>query len=144
MVPLAASLTLWSKQCLSKSMCMFDVGPAGSHSFLLFFFPSLPLPPLPLAGMKEHPPIPVTEMADHMERLKANDGLRFSQEYEVRAMHLSVCPSLKLVHVVSERKFLFDTVRMYSKRIMDDLFHRDSSVIFTTLFPIPPGNQHLR
>ncbi|XP_056277772.1 receptor-type tyrosine-protein phosphatase F isoform X11 [Pseudoliparis swirei] len=32
--------------------------------------------------MKEHPPIPVTEMADHMERLKANDGLRFSQEYE--------------------------------------------------------------
>ncbi|XP_056277771.1 receptor-type tyrosine-protein phosphatase F isoform X10 [Pseudoliparis swirei] len=33
-------------------------------------------------GMKEHPPIPVTEMADHMERLKANDGLRFSQEYE--------------------------------------------------------------
>uniref|UniRef100_A0A668A627 Receptor-type tyrosine-protein phosphatase F n=1 Tax=Myripristis murdjan TaxID=586833 RepID=A0A668A627_9TELE len=33
-------------------------------------------------GMREHPPIPVIELADHIERLKANDGLRFSQEYE--------------------------------------------------------------
>ncbi|XP_041134224.1 receptor-type tyrosine-protein phosphatase F-like isoform X6 [Polyodon spathula] len=33
-------------------------------------------------GMREHPPISVTELADHIERLKANDGLRFSQEYE--------------------------------------------------------------
>ncbi|XP_061776860.1 receptor-type tyrosine-protein phosphatase F-like isoform X7 [Nerophis ophidion] len=33
-------------------------------------------------GMREHPPIPVVELADHIERLKANDGLRFSQEYE--------------------------------------------------------------
>ncbi|XP_031720937.1 receptor-type tyrosine-protein phosphatase F isoform X15 [Anarrhichthys ocellatus] len=32
--------------------------------------------------MREHPPIPVIELADHIERLKANDGLRFSQEYE--------------------------------------------------------------
>uniref|UniRef100_W5LJ44 Receptor-type tyrosine-protein phosphatase F n=1 Tax=Astyanax mexicanus TaxID=7994 RepID=W5LJ44_ASTMX len=33
-------------------------------------------------GMREHPPIPVSDLADHIERLKANDGLRFSQEYE--------------------------------------------------------------
>uniref|UniRef100_A0A8C5NH59 Receptor-type tyrosine-protein phosphatase F n=1 Tax=Gouania willdenowi TaxID=441366 RepID=A0A8C5NH59_GOUWI len=33
-------------------------------------------------GMREHPPIPVVDLADHIERLKANDGLRFSQEYE--------------------------------------------------------------
>uniref|UniRef100_A0A673B9H1 Receptor-type tyrosine-protein phosphatase F n=1 Tax=Sphaeramia orbicularis TaxID=375764 RepID=A0A673B9H1_9TELE len=33
-------------------------------------------------GMREHPPIPVADLADHIERLKANDGLRFSQEYE--------------------------------------------------------------
>ncbi|XP_030647918.1 protein tyrosine phosphatase receptor type Fa isoform X1 [Chanos chanos] len=33
-------------------------------------------------GMREHPPISVSELADHIERLKANDGLRFSQEYE--------------------------------------------------------------
>uniref|UniRef100_A0A3B1IUI9 Receptor-type tyrosine-protein phosphatase F n=1 Tax=Astyanax mexicanus TaxID=7994 RepID=A0A3B1IUI9_ASTMX len=32
--------------------------------------------------MREHPPIPVCDLADHIERLKANDGLRFSQEYE--------------------------------------------------------------
>ncbi|XP_074545336.1 receptor-type tyrosine-protein phosphatase F isoform X18 [Halichoeres trimaculatus] len=32
--------------------------------------------------MREHPPIPVVDLADHIERLKANDGLRFSQEYE--------------------------------------------------------------
>uniref|UniRef100_A0A8C2PRZ4 Receptor-type tyrosine-protein phosphatase S n=1 Tax=Cyprinus carpio TaxID=7962 RepID=A0A8C2PRZ4_CYPCA len=29
-----------------------------------------------------HPPIPVMELADHIERLKANDNLKFSQEYE--------------------------------------------------------------
>ncbi|XP_065810392.1 receptor-type tyrosine-protein phosphatase F isoform X14 [Labrus bergylta] len=33
-------------------------------------------------GMREHPPIPVVDLSDHIERLKANDGLRFSQEYE--------------------------------------------------------------
>ncbi|XP_076004388.1 receptor-type tyrosine-protein phosphatase F isoform X1 [Genypterus blacodes] len=33
-------------------------------------------------GMREHPPITVADLADHIERLKANDGLRFSQEYE--------------------------------------------------------------
>lgn len=45
-----------------------------------------PLPPsllVSLAGMRDHPPIPVTELADNIERLKANDGLKFSQEYEV-------------------------------------------------------------
>uniref|UniRef100_A0A673JGT6 Receptor-type tyrosine-protein phosphatase F n=1 Tax=Sinocyclocheilus rhinocerous TaxID=307959 RepID=A0A673JGT6_9TELE len=33
-------------------------------------------------GMREHPPVSVCALADHIERLKANDGLRFSQEYE--------------------------------------------------------------
>ncbi|XP_028855774.1 protein tyrosine phosphatase receptor type Fa isoform X7 [Denticeps clupeoides] len=33
-------------------------------------------------GMREHPPIPISDLTDHIERLKANDGLRFSQEYE--------------------------------------------------------------
>ncbi|XP_042613484.1 receptor-type tyrosine-protein phosphatase F-like isoform X8 [Cyprinus carpio] len=32
--------------------------------------------------MQEHPPVSVCALADHIERLKANDGLRFSQEYE--------------------------------------------------------------
>ncbi|XP_051987014.1 receptor-type tyrosine-protein phosphatase F-like isoform X1 [Xyrauchen texanus] len=32
--------------------------------------------------MREHPPVSVCALADHIERLKANDGLLFSQEYE--------------------------------------------------------------
>ncbi|XP_077936751.1 protein tyrosine phosphatase receptor type Db isoform X13 [Gasterosteus aculeatus] len=33
-------------------------------------------------GMASHPPVPISELADHSERLKANDNLKFSQEYE--------------------------------------------------------------
>ncbi|XP_013884061.1 receptor-type tyrosine-protein phosphatase delta isoform X10 [Austrofundulus limnaeus] len=33
-------------------------------------------------GMASHPPVPISELADHAERLKANDNLKFSQEYE--------------------------------------------------------------
>lgn len=33
-------------------------------------------------AMINHPPIPVTELANHIERLKANDNQLFSQEYE--------------------------------------------------------------
>ncbi|XP_075864832.1 receptor-type tyrosine-protein phosphatase delta isoform X24 [Microcebus murinus] len=34
------------------------------------------------SSMASHPPIPILELADHIERLKANDNLKFSQEYE--------------------------------------------------------------
>ncbi|XP_024143452.1 receptor-type tyrosine-protein phosphatase delta isoform X23 [Oryzias melastigma] len=37
---------------------------------------------LHLSSMANHPPIPISEFADHLERLKANDNLKFSQEYE--------------------------------------------------------------
>ncbi|XP_069374555.1 receptor-type tyrosine-protein phosphatase delta isoform X22 [Paralichthys olivaceus] len=37
---------------------------------------------LHLSSMASHPPIPVMDLADHQERLKANDNLKFSQEYE--------------------------------------------------------------
>lgn len=33
-------------------------------------------------AMISHPPIPILELAEHIERLKANDNLKFSQEYE--------------------------------------------------------------
>ncbi|XP_064213194.1 tyrosine-protein phosphatase Lar isoform X6 [Tribolium castaneum] len=33
-------------------------------------------------AMISHPPIPISELANHIERLKANDNLKFSQEYE--------------------------------------------------------------
>ncbi|XP_068583704.1 receptor-type tyrosine-protein phosphatase delta-like isoform X6 [Cebidichthys violaceus] len=35
-----------------------------------------------LSSMTSHPPVPISELADHTERLKANDNLKFSQEYE--------------------------------------------------------------
>ncbi|XP_041430062.1 protein tyrosine phosphatase receptor type D S homeolog isoform X12 [Xenopus laevis] len=34
------------------------------------------------SSMANHPPIPILELEDHIERLKANDNLKFSQEYE--------------------------------------------------------------
>ncbi|XP_054656306.1 receptor-type tyrosine-protein phosphatase S-like isoform X21 [Dunckerocampus dactyliophorus] len=37
---------------------------------------------LHLSSMVSHPPIPVMDLADHLEHLKANDNLKFSQEYE--------------------------------------------------------------
>ncbi|KAK5642104.1 hypothetical protein RI129_008271 [Pyrocoelia pectoralis] len=33
-------------------------------------------------GMISHPPIPILELANHIDRLKMNDNLKFSQEYE--------------------------------------------------------------
>ncbi|XP_019406109.1 PREDICTED: receptor-type tyrosine-protein phosphatase S isoform X14 [Crocodylus porosus] len=33
-------------------------------------------------GMLSHPPIPISELAEHTEHLKANDNLKLSQEYE--------------------------------------------------------------
>lgn len=33
-------------------------------------------------AMISHPPIPILELSNHIERLKANDNLKFSQEYE--------------------------------------------------------------
>ncbi|KAM6909261.1 receptor-type tyrosine-protein phosphatase delta isoform 16-T16 [Xenentodon cancila] len=37
---------------------------------------------LHLSSMASHPPIPIMDFTDHLERLKANDNLKFSQEYE--------------------------------------------------------------
>ncbi|XP_075688769.1 receptor-type tyrosine-protein phosphatase F isoform X12 [Rhinoderma darwinii] len=33
-------------------------------------------------GMRDHPPISINDLAENIDRLKANDGLKFSQEYE--------------------------------------------------------------
>uniref|UniRef100_A0A8D8LUZ9 protein-tyrosine-phosphatase n=1 Tax=Cacopsylla melanoneura TaxID=428564 RepID=A0A8D8LUZ9_9HEMI len=33
-------------------------------------------------GMVSHPPIPISRLAQHIDNLKANDNLKFSQEYE--------------------------------------------------------------
>ncbi|XP_054030806.1 receptor-type tyrosine-protein phosphatase S isoform X12 [Dryobates pubescens] len=39
-------------------------------------------PEFDLESMLSHPPIPVSELAEHTEHLKANDNLKLSQEYE--------------------------------------------------------------
>nr|XP_031545674.1 receptor-type tyrosine-protein phosphatase S [Vicugna pacos] len=39
-------------------------------------------PGLHFESMLSHPPIPIADMAEHTERLKANDSLKLSQEYE--------------------------------------------------------------
>ncbi|XP_066857398.1 receptor-type tyrosine-protein phosphatase F isoform X7 [Anser cygnoides] len=45
--------------------------------------PGASVPSCPnISSMRDHPPIPVTDLADNIDRLKANDGLKFSQEYE--------------------------------------------------------------
>ena len=44
--------------------------------------------------MRDHPPIPITDLADNIERLKAKDGLKFSQEYEVRRILTQACLTL--------------------------------------------------
>uniref|UniRef100_UPI00398EB535 receptor-type tyrosine-protein phosphatase S-like isoform X12 n=1 Tax=Pristiophorus japonicus TaxID=55135 RepID=UPI00398EB535 len=43
---------------------------------------SSPLSEPEFASMMSHPPIPISELAEHTEHLKANDNLKFSQEYE--------------------------------------------------------------
>lgn len=51
--------------------------------------PSYPTDPVELRrkeyctpGMQSHPPIPISQLPGHVEALKANDNLKFSQEYE--------------------------------------------------------------
>ncbi len=52
------------------------LGPVGL-SDLIFLSPDW------CTGMMNHPPIPISELAEHTELLKANDNLKLSQEYEV-------------------------------------------------------------
>uniref|UniRef100_A0A8C5DMW9 protein-tyrosine-phosphatase n=1 Tax=Gouania willdenowi TaxID=441366 RepID=A0A8C5DMW9_GOUWI len=63
---------------LSQQMC--------EYFFNLFTYFVLLLLSRPVlfwnAGMMNHPPIPISELAEHTELLKANDNLKISQEYE--------------------------------------------------------------
>uniref|UniRef100_A0A8C6VFI5 protein-tyrosine-phosphatase n=1 Tax=Naja naja TaxID=35670 RepID=A0A8C6VFI5_NAJNA len=51
------------------------------NQHILFLAPWHPGTPNVLC-MLNHPPIPISELADHTEHLKANDNLKLSQEYE--------------------------------------------------------------
>jgi len=50
-------------------------------------------------GMISHPPIPISELANHIERLKANDNLKFSQEYEVYIL-IATPHALAFIHSI--------------------------------------------
>ncbi|XP_029473569.1 receptor-type tyrosine-protein phosphatase F isoform X2 [Rhinatrema bivittatum] len=50
---------------------------------LTYQTPGSSVPSCPnISSMRDHPPIPISDLADNIDRLKANDGLKFSQEYE--------------------------------------------------------------
>uniref|UniRef100_A0AAR2JBQ1 protein-tyrosine-phosphatase n=1 Tax=Pygocentrus nattereri TaxID=42514 RepID=A0AAR2JBQ1_PYGNA len=53
-----------------------------TDSLFLFLSLFLRAPSWWAAGMMNHPPIPIAELAEHTELLKANDNLKLSQEYE--------------------------------------------------------------
>lgn len=94
--------------CKDGKISLFSLSPPN------FLFLLLTLP-----GMREHPPIPVIDLADHIERLKANDGLRFSQEYEVRALNWSCVNHINVflcynIWVEVLCSCLFDPICMYS------------------------------
>lgn len=71
----------WSH--VSRAYTCIRAGPPPSSGLML----TPPVCASSLPGMRDHPPIPITDLADNIERLKANDGLKFSQEYEVRCPH---------------------------------------------------------
>lgn len=67
------------------------------------------------AGMMSHPPIPINELAEHIELLKANDNLRLSQEYEVNTYSNMPAKSLP-------PKILFNTCTSVHRLYVHDLF----------------------
>lgn len=60
--------------------------------------PLIPPPTHLPTGMLSHPPIPIADMAEHTERLKANDSLKLSQEYEVNWGRYRASPDLVPQH----------------------------------------------
>lgn len=57
--------------------------------------------------MMNHPPIPISELAEHTDLLKANDNLKLSQEYEV--MH--VIPFFVMNRIVTHFKSLYTYIK---------------------------------
>uniref|UniRef100_A0A8C1RVB2 protein-tyrosine-phosphatase n=1 Tax=Cyprinus carpio TaxID=7962 RepID=A0A8C1RVB2_CYPCA len=62
------------QECVCFVLAILELGQNVSPSFLSHVRVSW--------GMTSHPPVSVSELPAHIERMKANDNLRFSQEYE--------------------------------------------------------------
>jgi netrin-G3 ligand len=59
-------------------------------------------------GMISHPPIPISELANHIERLKANDNLKFSQEYEAcKSIPAFNYSRLSVIHFADQLRCFF-------------------------------------
>ncbi|KAF7254415.1 Receptor-type tyrosine-protein phosphatase F, partial [Varanus komodoensis] len=65
-------------------------------------------------GMRDHPPIPVTDLADNIDRLKANDGLKFSQEYEVSSLMSSFRSASPYIVALPQHLSSFDELTIIS------------------------------
>ncbi|XP_045076245.1 LOW QUALITY PROTEIN: receptor-type tyrosine-protein phosphatase F, partial [Coregonus clupeaformis] len=82
-------------------------------------------------GMREHPSITVCDLADHIERLKANDGLRFSQEYE------SIDPAQQFTWENSNME-----VNKPKNRYANVIAYDHSRVVLTSVDAVP-GNDYV-
>ena len=60
--------------------------------------------------MMSHPPIPIHDLAAHIDDLKANDNMKFSQEYE--SIEPGIVHFRKLFKTVSDSQLL-DKINNY-------------------------------
>ncbi|MCI4389192.1 hypothetical protein PGIGA_G00095080 [Pangasianodon gigas] len=79
--------------------------------------------------MREHPPISVYELADHIECLKANDNLLFSQEYE------SIDPGQQFTCENSNME-----VNKLKNRYANVIAYDHSRVVLTSVDAVPGSN----
>ncbi|MCI4389195.1 hypothetical protein PGIGA_G00095120 [Pangasianodon gigas] len=120
----AQHISTSSSAASHSSPCLHSDGMRVSHlsCTTLSFFLSSP-------GMREHPPISVCELADHIERLKANDNLLFSQEYE------SIDPGQQFTCENSNME-----VNKLKNRYANVIAYDHSRVVLTSVDAVPGSN----
>jgi receptor-type tyrosine-protein phosphatase F len=76
--------------------------------------------------MMSHPPIPITELEAHIERLRSNEGALFSQEYE------SIEPGQQFTWEMSNRE-----TNKAKNRYANVIAYDHSRVVLQTLENVP-------
>lgn len=76
--------------------------------------------------MMSHPPIPITELEAHIDRLRANEGALFSQEYE------SIEPGQQFTWEMSNRE-----VNKVKNRYANVIAYDHSRVVLQTIDNLP-------
>ena len=79
--------------------------------------------------MMSHPPIPITELENHIDRLRANEGALFSQEYE------SIEPGQQFTWDMSNRE-----VNKAKNRYANVIAYDHSRVVLQPLDGIPESS----